>query len=82
MAYRLATGAFQPQPPWLVSSNFLMPEASQILITTSLTAFTSSMVEPVARQPLKCPLSCGLTLGKNLACLTEGQDRTFVRLEV
>ena len=64
--YRLATGAFQPQPPGLVSSKLRIPEASQILTTISLTAFTSSKLEPVARQPLKCPFSCGLTFRTDL----------------
>lgn len=57
----LATSALQPQPPGPPSPSARMPEASQIRITTSLTARTSSTVAPLFTAPFKCPFNCGLT---------------------
>lgn len=57
----LATSALQPQPAGTPSPSARIPEASQIRITTSLTALTSSTVAPLFTAPFKWPFNCGLT---------------------
>jgi len=60
--HRLGTAAFHPQPPGTSASISFMPEASHILSTTSLTAFTSSTVDlSLLMAPRRCPFNCGLT---------------------
>ena len=64
-AQRFATSLRQPHPAGVLLSSICIPAASQISITTCLTALTSSGVAPPLSAPLRCPFSWGFTC---LAC--------------
>lgn len=55
--YTVATSLRQPHPPTASSLSLFIPDASQIFITTSLTALTSSTLAPPLSAPRKWPLS-------------------------